>query len=119
MPVLTLTCLRPADPEAIPRTLTLLATEVSKALGRPLDHIWTTYVEAQTMAVGTQLRSPERQVPTLVLRARGGIPPEQQQAALQAAGEALAMGLGLSTEDVWVVWEELPPGHVYMLGQVY
>ncbi len=119
MPVLTLTCLRPTDATAIPNTLALLATEVSKALSRPPEHIWTTYVEAQAMAVGPQLRTAERQIPTLVLRARGGIAPEQQQAALQAAGEALATGLGLSTDDVWVVWEELPPGHVYMLGQIY
>jgi phenylpyruvate tautomerase PptA (4-oxalocrotonate tautomerase family) len=118
MPVVEIRSLPPRDPGKIPAMLREAAVEGAKAFNIPPEKVWATFEEIPTRwyAEGDKVSiSPgEGTHPPLVLiRAIRGRTVEMKEAFNRAVCQAIAKGLDVSPENVWIHFVEMEKTEVW------
>lgn len=117
MPVLTVHALAPADGEAVPRMLSELVAAVAAAMSAPVAGTWAHFLPVAAVQQGRRAMGFDGHCPVVVVRGRAR-DDTVVGAVLTAAATAVADGLGVPVEDVWVQWVDVGPGRVFAGGSL-
>lgn len=117
MPVVTVQALPPDNPSQIDLTLTKVVSELTAALDTAPNNVWVNFIPMAALREGNKIpgRKEYHAIVTVLANPR---PEEVVSQGLQAAARAVASGLGVKLENVWVYWVDLPRGRVFADGEV-
>jgi hypothetical protein len=117
VPVVTLHCLPPDDPEAIERALHAIVDSVAEATGGASSGTWAHWVPMAAVVQGERRTGFAGHCPVVTVRGRptddAGI-----AAVLTAVAGAIGSALRLPLEDVWVQWLEVVDGRIFAGGDI-
>jgi hypothetical protein len=116
MPIVTITALA-AESHVVEEVLARVVGDVSAALACPAQDVWASFVPATAQHVGDRRVGARDQSPIVLIHGRTRAA-EAVAAALTAAAHAVATGLNVALEDVWLQWLEVTPGTVFAGGAV-
>lgn len=113
MPVVTIQALPPKDQEQITRTLDKVVHDLAKAIDTVPSNIWANFSPMAAVKEGDLLDY--HPIITVLANPR---PEDSIRKGLAAVAGAVACGLGVKKEKVWVRWVDLPPGRAFADGEV-
>lgn len=117
MPVVTITALPPDDPDRIDATLAGVVSELATALATVPSNVWAHFVPVAALREGGSAPGQLEYHPIVTVLANPR-PDEAVSRGLHAVASAVASGLGIKRENVWVHWVDLPQGRVFGGGEV-
>ncbi len=117
MPVVTIQALPPSDPTQIGTLLAGVSSELTTALSTVPSNVWVNFtpMAAVSEGDGTAENTDYHPIVTVLANPR---PEESVQQGLQAVAKAVAAGLKVKLESVWVHWVDLTPGRVFWDGKI-
>ena len=118
MPCIHIRALEPPSQTRKHDALYNAAQALSDAIGTPVKAIWATWEPVEIMHLGGEDRPFFGHCPVVTVRARAGRTDAQIAAGLQAVAQAVSSSLGLAIEDIWVHWDDMPAGHIFLGGQL-
>jgi phenylpyruvate tautomerase PptA (4-oxalocrotonate tautomerase family) len=116
MPIVTLRALRPPESGRIEAAMALVVQGLSAALGCEPGDVWVHWEEMAAVRQGTAERVFAGHCPVVTIRALTAPADDGASRGVEAVAHAVALGLGVPLEDVWVHWEELRRGRVFAGG---
>lgn len=119
MMVVFVYALPPSEPERVDVCLSAIVHAITAAVGCAPDRVRAHWIDVRAMHIGDRPQQFDGHSPAILIRARPGRSTTAIASALQAVAEAVALGLDLAVEDVWVGWENTAPGAVFSGGTVH
>lgn len=113
MPVVTIQALLPEDQDQIDRTLNKVVHDLAKAIDTVPSNVWANFSPMTAVQEGDH----DQYHPIITVLANPR-PEESIRKGLTAVAGAVAAGLGVKKEKVWIRWVDLPPGRVFSDGEV-
>lgn len=118
MPCIHVRALSPSSDTRKHDTLYTAASALSQAIGTPLAAIQAVWEPVEISHMGGEDRHFFLHRPVVTIRARAGRTDAQIAAALEAVARAVSDALGLAVEDIWVDWEDMAPGRLFLGGEL-
>ena len=118
MPVVTLCCLAPDDPDDIDAALRAIVAAVAEAIGGDQSGTWAHWTPMAAVVQGERTLGFAAHCPIVTIRGRDRSDPSAVPGALRAAAAAVSAALSVPLEDVWVQWVEVEPGRAFAGGDV-
>ncbi len=117
MPVVTIQALPISDAAQIQSLLADVSSELTAALSTVPSNVWVNFTPMAAVREGdsTGHKADYHPIVTVLANPR---PTESVQLGLQAVAKAVAAGLKVKLESVWVHWVDLLPGRVFGDGKV-
>jgi phenylpyruvate tautomerase PptA (4-oxalocrotonate tautomerase family) len=117
MPIVKILALPPKDSNQIDDILTEVARKLAAALDTTPNNVWVHFVPLTHFCEGESVPAESVYHPVITVLANPR-PEELIKRGLQAVATAVAAGLELPLENIWIHWVDLPPGRVYADGKV-
>ena len=122
MPIIIVYSLPPPDPGRIEPMLQEACTGAAHAINKPPQAVWALfqqinpgqYVEGRTPAASPQQ---ETHPPIVTIRLLTGRSPATKRAVAEAVAAAVATGLSVPPENVWIHFLEMEPTDVWSVGR--
>lgn len=116
MPLIVISASQPSDQNLISRLITDVRIKSASALQCSIENIWVIY---QPLQMGNYVQRQEglKNSPIVTIKANLGRSQEQKSALASAITEAIGNALEVSTEDIWMHYEEMNPHDIWFNNQ--
>ena len=117
MPIVMIRTHGPIDVDRMEAVSARVSRELAAAIGSVPENVWAHFSPMWGLREGLHAPEPSTYHPVVTVLANPR-PEEEIRRGLRAVGEAVAAGIGVRVEQVWVHWVDLPPGRVLAGGEV-
>ena len=123
MPVIEVKALPQKEWISVPNVLKKLSSKVAQVIGDQSKHVWATWesIKPEHYVEGNQeaaLQPAGTHPPIVKIIAFEGRPKELVEKMMSGVAELLAKELELEAGNIFIIYQELPSGHVFDGGQV-
>jgi hypothetical protein len=117
MPIVTIQALPPDEPRQISQTLEKVVHELAAAVDTLPENVWANFVPFTALREGDAVygRKDYHPIVTVLANPRSE---ELVSKGLNAVAGAVAAGLDIKKENVWIHWIDLPAGRVFYDNKV-
>ena len=114
MPIVTIQALEPADVRKLDALLSAVVSALSAAIGTTPENVWANFTPMAAVQEGDSTDD-YHPVVTILAQPR---PDDAVRKGLEAAAKAVAEGLEVPLEKVWVHWANVEPSRIFADGRV-
>jgi hypothetical protein len=116
MPVITIQAL-PVEMDMVEKLLGEVVTDLAAAINTPPANVWANFTPMMDVQEGgpDDDQTGYHPIVTVLAKPRD---PKLVTAGLEAVAKAVARGLGVPIERVWINWRALEPGQLFSGGKV-